>query len=122
MRELANAKKIAISGSSMESLVPLLEFLGFDAAYTTQVSMTNGKYDSEVEVNAASQAQKERIVAEVMAGIPEDAVTYGYGDSIADLTFLSLVTNPTVVGSHDKDLRKVALEKGWKIETSHERS
>lgn len=122
MRELGDAKKIAISGSPLESLAPLLQFLGFDAAYTTKVKISNGKYESDIELNAASQSQKEMIVADIMAEIPEDTVTYGFGDSVADLAFLSLVANPTVVGTHDKDLQQVALEKGWKIETSHERS
>lgn len=122
MRELAelDARKIAISGSPIESIFPLLQFLRFDTAYATQVLESKGKYTNTVAINAASQFQKERIVAEIMATIPTGALTYGYGDSIADLAFLSLVTKPTVVGTHDKVLNAIAIKKGWKIETSHE--
>lgn len=122
MQELTrlNAEKIAISGSQIESIFPLLQFLQFNAAFTTQVSKSEGKYTGVVAINAASQSQKEKIVADIMATIPTGALTYGYGDSIADIAFLALVTKPTVVGTHDKVLNEIAIGKGWEIETSHE--
>lgn len=117
MNELrrAGSRTIAISGSPEESLKPLLELLRFDEWYTTQVARSNGQYTSRVQVNAASLAQKEGIVARVFDTIPPKTITHGYGDSVADLAFLKRVTHPTVVGTRDEELHAIAKQNGWPI-------
>jgi|GEM_PF-2484939 len=107
--------KIAISGSTKESLKPLLAHLNFDNAYVTEVNSNNEVYLDSVKVNAASHINKLKMVEQMFKEIPKDAHTIGFGDSIADNAFLERTDYSVVIGIHDRELNAIAKEKRWMI-------
>lgn len=111
-----NANLVAISGSSIESLKPLLEKLKFDTSITTEIEIKDGQYLNRVKQNVGSHENKQKIIQEYFKGINRNgSYLYGFGDSVADLSFLSIVDLPVVIGDHDQELNKVAQRNGWKV-------
>jgi phosphoserine phosphatase len=108
-----NIQTLAISGSSRESLEPLLAFLGFHRAYTTEIKQEDGRFLPEVAQNMASESQKQKLVQDIFKEIDGSAESIGFGDSIADSTFLSMVSIAVMVGEHDSDLLRMGQENNW---------
>lgn len=103
---------ILLSGSTQESLQGLLSLFRFDETFTTLIEKLGKSYSSRVAVNAASETEKCKAVQTIFDKYP-NAVTFGFGDSVADLAFLNRVQYPVVVGSHDPTLQQRVIEKGW---------
>ncbi|QQS38406.1 haloacid dehalogenase-like hydrolase [Candidatus Woesebacteria bacterium] len=110
-----NAKTIAISGSINEIVYPLVHKLNFDTSYLTEIVKKNNVFSGEVIRNNGLSKSKEDIVKQIFSDINKDSMTIGFGDSIADFTFLDKVDIPVVVGKHDYELEKLVKIKGWTI-------
>ncbi len=111
--EEVGARRVAISGSTEESLAPFLRAFGFDQdSVTTKMVCEHGVYTGEVRLNAASEERKREIVSELFGHIPPGTRTIGFGDSVADLAFLERVDTAVVIGK-DEDLLKVGSLRGW---------
>lgn len=110
-----DSRVIAVSGSSIESLKPLLSLLEFSEVITTLARSNQGIFDGEIELNMASHKYKNDRVAEIFDGLSEDVLTVGIGDSVADLSFLRRVDIQIVIGRRDNKLLAEAVEKGWKV-------
>lgn len=110
-----NAEIIIVSGSTRESLNPMLDFFEVKKYYCTEVDLDGDVYGSTPRINAASHEGKTKIIKEIFEKIDPNNLVYGFGDSVADLSFLELVTKPFVIGNHDKELAEVALREGWRV-------
>ena len=112
----ARGRAVFIVSSSPEEVVrPLAERLGPVEVIATRTAVDeHGHYTGEMEFYCAGEnkALAIRQVAE-RRGI-ELADSYAYSDSISDLPMLGAVGHPVAVNP-DRDLRKVATERGWQV-------
>lgn len=104
-----------VSSSPAEIVEPLARMLRVDRWIATIPRVENGIYTGELEFYAygphKADAMKDLAARE---GVDLGA-SFGYSDSITDLPLLETIGHPVAVNP-DKDLRKVAVERGWGIE------
>lgn len=111
----AGRKVYIISSSPEEIVIPLGHLLEVDEAIASRARIDEeGRYSGELEFycygpNKASAIQE---IAK-REGI-DLAGSYAYSDSITDVPMLEVVGNP-VAANPDRDLRKVAIERGWPV-------
>lgn len=113
----AAGRIICIVSSSPEEIVePLANMLGVDRWIATKPTIVDGKYTGELDFYAygPDKPVAMRALAEAI-GIDLGG-SYAYTDSETDLPMLEAVGNPVVVNP-DKQLRALAQERGWGIET-----
>ncbi|MBK5227604.1 MAG: HAD-IB family hydrolase [Actinobacteria bacterium] len=112
----AAGRLICIVSSSPEEIVaPLAHMLRVDRWIATRPTIEDGKYTGGLDFYAYGphKAEAMKSLAEEL-GLNLDA-SFAYSDSVTDLPMLERVGNPVVVNP-DKDLRRIAEERGWKIE------
>jgi len=112
----AAGRLVCIVSSSPEEIVePLARMLRINHYISTRTRIVDGKYTGELDFYAYG-ANKPTAMKELAAelGIDLDN-SFAYSDSCTDLPMLETVGNPVAVNP-DKDLRKTALERGWRIE------
>ncbi len=111
----ARGRRVFIVSSSPEEVVrPLAERLGDVEVIATRVEVEDGRYVGRLAFYCygPNKAVAMREVAE-RDGIGLSA-SYAYSDSITDLPMLEAVGHPVAVNP-DRELRKLAAERGWKI-------
>jgi HAD superfamily hydrolase (TIGR01490 family) len=109
-----NRAVFIVSSSPEEVVRPLAEHLGEVRVIATRAQIVDGKYTGELDFFCAGAGKAEAIreIAE-REGIDLSG-SYAYSDSVSDLPMLEEVGN-TVAVNPDRDLRKVAEERGWQI-------
>ncbi|ASW53244.1 HAD family phosphatase [Plantactinospora sp. KBS50] len=105
---------VLVSASGEEMVRPIGELLGVTDVIATRMSVTDGRYNGEVEFYAAGPSKVSAV--EELAGRRGYDLTesYAYSDSISDRPLLECVGHPTAVNP-DRALRKLATEQGWPI-------
>ena len=107
---------ICIVSSSPEEIVkPLAEMLRVDHFIATRPGIEDGKYTGELDFYAYGPYKGEAIAELAEERGLDLGGSYAYSDSVTDLPMLELVGHPVVVNP-DKDLRRIATERSWKIE------
>lgn len=108
-------RRVYIVSSSPEEVVrPLARHFGVSGVIATRARIEDGRYTGELEFYCAGDAKADAI-RNLAARVGVDLEgSYAYSDSIADLPMLEAVGNPVAVNP-DKDLRKIAEERGWDI-------
>ncbi len=105
---------IAISGSPLESLIPLKRYLGFQELRATTLEKRNGVFTGSVLVNLAIDAAKEQVLSEYLELNIDTQNSFAFGDSPHDLPLLGAVGNPFVLGNN-LVLRQIAEERGYEL-------
>ena len=112
----AQGRRVFIVSSSPEEVVrPLALHFGVHDVIATRAEVDReGRYTGQLAFYCYGQAKADAIreLAE-REGI-DLSRSYAYSDSITDLPMLEAVGNPVAVNP-DRDLRKVAEERGWQI-------
>ena len=112
----AAGRLICIVSSSPEEIVePLAKLLNVDRWIATKPKVVDGKYTGELEFYAYGPAKAEameKLAAELDIDLRG---SYAYTDSPTDLPMLEAVGNPVAVNP-DRSLRRIAQERGWRIE------
>ena len=111
----AGRRVFIVSASPEEIVGPLAAYLGVDEAIATRARIDDrGRYTGEVDFYSYGpfKADAMREVA-AREGIDLTA-SYAYSDSITDLPMLEAVGHPVVVNP-DRDLAKLARQRGWEI-------
>ena len=106
---------VIVSSSPAEIVEPMANMLTADRWVATLPTVKDGLYTGELDFYAYGPFKAEAI--EKLAaeeGIDLDA-SFAYSDSVTDLPMLESVGNPVAVNP-DRELRRVAIERGWKIE------
>lgn len=106
-----------VSASPTEIVEPLARHLGVDEAIASQAELDeHGRYTGRVAFYAYG-AEKAVAIRELAAarGIDLDR-SYAYSDSATDLPMLTTVGFPVAVNP-DRELRRVATERGWDVRT-----
>lgn len=107
---------ICIVSSSPEEIVePMASLMGVDRFIASKPKIEDGKYTGELDFYAYGMNKSKAIrkLAEQEDINLENS--YAYSDSVTDLPMLEAVGNPVVVNP-DKELRKIAEERDWRIE------
>ena len=105
-----------VSATVQEIVEPVALELGFDGALGSLCEIVDGRYTGR-SLRACHAEGKAEAVQEL--AVEEDidlAVSTAYSDSHTDLPFLEVVGNPVAVNP-DRDLRRIARERGWPILT-----
>lgn len=102
---------IAISGSPLESLLPLKQRLSFDELRATTLEVYGGVYTGRVASNLAIDTAKAEVVKGYLSDIDRSR-SFAFGDSVHDLPILEAVANPFVLGNNS-GLQAIGRERGW---------
>jgi HAD superfamily hydrolase (TIGR01490 family) len=112
----AAGRLICIVSTSPDEIVrPLAGLVGADRSIASRPKVLDGKYTGELEFYAYGSTKADAMAEMAETEGADLARSYAYSDSITDLPMLEAVGNPVAVNP-DKDLRKVAVERGWQME------
>ncbi len=112
--KLAGRDVVVVSASGAEVVGPIADMLGADRVIATRLEIVDGRYTGEIEHYVYAEEKARAIVAlaeETGYGLDD---SYAYSDSITDVHMLEVVGHPHAVNP-DKELRKVAVSRGWPI-------
>jgi HAD superfamily hydrolase (TIGR01490 family) len=105
---------IIVSTSGAEMVEPIGELLGADHVVATRMEVADGKYTGNIRFYAYAE-NKAKAIADLARKRGYDLErSYAYSDSITDVHMLEIVGHPYAVNP-DKDLRRVARERGWPV-------
>ena len=103
-----------VSATLQEIVEELARELGFDGAIGSTCEIVDGVYTGR-SLRAAHGEGKAAAIRELAQQEELDlAASTAYSDSHTDLPFLEAVGNPVVVNP-DRELRRIAVERGWPI-------
>jgi HAD superfamily hydrolase (TIGR01490 family) len=108
----AGRRVYIVSSSAEEIVLPLARYLGIPYAIGTRPAVEDGKYTGELEFYCYGEGKREAIQKEAAQQGIDLSESYAYSDSVTDLPMLESVGHPHVVNP-DKELRAVAVERGW---------
>jgi HAD superfamily hydrolase (TIGR01490 family) len=111
----ALGRRVFIVSSAPEEVVrPLAERIGVEDVIATRAELRDGRYTGTLAFYCygAEKAEAIRRLAEEQ-GI-DLSRSYAYSDSITDRPMLEVVGNPVAVNP-DRELRRLAQQRGWKI-------
>ena len=112
----AAGRLVCIVSSSPEEIVePLAKMLHVDRWIATQPRIRDGKYTGDLDFYAYGPFKAEaieRLAAELEIDLES---SFAYSDSATDMPMLLAVGHPVVVNP-DRELRRIAAERGWRIE------
>lgn len=113
----AAGRLVCLVSSSPEEIVePLSRMIRVDRVIATRPKVEDGRYTGELEFYAYGPYKAEAIRAlAAELGIDLER-SFAYSDSITDLPMLEAVGNPVAVNP-DRELRRVAQARGWRIES-----
>ena len=104
-----------VSSSGEEVVMPLAEYLGVPNVIATRAGIDEeGRYDGTLDFYCYAENKAIAIRAEAEAKGIDLESSYAYSDSVTDVPMLEAVGNPVAVNA-DKELRRVAEERGWEI-------
>jgi HAD superfamily hydrolase (TIGR01490 family) len=105
---------VVVSASGMEMVGPIADALGADDAMGTRMELAEGRYTGEIDFYCYGEgkARAARTLAAERGYRLADC--YAYSDSITDLPLLEVVGHPRAVNP-DRELRRVAVERGWPV-------
>ncbi|MFP5069040.1 HAD family hydrolase [Pseudonocardia nantongensis] len=108
------AELVLLSASGLEVVEPIAALIGVDRYRATTMRIEAGRYAGEIE-NYCYGEGKAEAAREIAAGAGLDlARCAAYTDSITDLPLLEAVGLPAVVNP-DRELRRIARERGWPV-------
>lgn len=112
--QAAGREVVIVSSSGEEVVRPIAKLLGVTSVIATRMRIEEGKYTGEIEYYAFGQAKADAIIEFAREHDIDLADSVAYSDSMTDVPMLSCVGRAYAVNP-DKDLRRVAIEKGWKV-------
>lgn len=112
-RHRARGERTYIVSASLQEIVDVVaRDLGFDGALGTVCEVEDGVYTGR-SIRSLHGENKAAAVRELAEREGYDlAASTAYSDSHTDLPFLEVVGNPVVVNA-DRELRRIAAERGW---------
>lgn len=111
----ALGRRVFIVSSAPEEVVrPLAERIGIEDVIATRAEIRDGRYTGKLEFYCYGQQKAEAIRRLAEEEGLDLASSFAYSDSITDRPMLDAVGNPVAVNP-DRELRRVAQQRGWKI-------
>jgi HAD superfamily hydrolase (TIGR01490 family) len=110
-----------VSTAGQEMVGPIGVLLGASGIIATRMRLADGCYSGEVEFYAYGEAKATRMRELATERGYNLAECFAYSDSATDLPMLETVGHPHAVNP-DRELRRVARERGWPVLTFADRS
>src|SRR6478736_1914950 len=105
---------VIVSTSGTEVVEPIGEMLGADHVVATRMAVEDGRYTGGIKFYAYAE-NKAKAIQDLARKRGYDLTrSYAYSDSVTDVSMLEAVGHPHAVNP-DKDLRRVAKDRGWPI-------
>jgi HAD superfamily hydrolase (TIGR01490 family) len=104
-----------VSATLQEIVQAIADDLGFDGALGTVCEVVEGEYTGKAIRALHAQAKADCIRSLAASNYWDLDASTAYSDSHTDLPFLEAVGHPVVVNP-DRKLRKIATERGWRVE------
>ncbi len=105
---------VIVSTSGAEVVGPIGEMLGADHVIATELEIVDGRYTGTIEYYAYAEEKARAIRALAEERGYDLEGSFAYSDSITDVHMLEEVGHPHAVNP-DKELRKVAVSRGWPV-------
>ena len=94
---------------------PIVQAFGIDILLATEPKICNGRYTTEIEGTPCFQEGKITRLQEWLKQNNESLEgSFFYSDSINDIELMQQVAHPVAVDPDEK-LRKIAVQRGWKV-------
>ena len=104
---------VVVSASSTEMVEPIAALVGADRAVATRMEVdAEGRFTGRIERSLLHGAKVDALLADASAHGIDLARSWAYSDSISDRPMLEAVGHPVAVNP-DRDLRRLAGERGW---------
>ncbi|HEX9694889.1 MAG TPA: HAD-IB family hydrolase [Actinomycetota bacterium] len=103
-----------VSSSGDEIVRPLADYLGVPYAIGSKAEIVDGRYTGELTFYCQGEGKRTAIMEEAERHGIDLSRSYAYSDSATDIPMLETVGHPVAVNP-DKELRKIATERGWEI-------
>jgi HAD superfamily hydrolase (TIGR01490 family) len=111
----ASGREVYLVSSSPEEVVrPLAEHLGDVGVIATRAEIVDGKYTGELAFYCQGDNKAAALREMAKQRGLDLAGSFAYSDSITDVPMLEVVGNPVAVNP-DRELRRIALERGWRV-------
>jgi HAD superfamily hydrolase (TIGR01490 family) len=111
----ALGRRVYVVSSSPEEIVrPLADRLGAHGVLATRAEIVDGKYTGQLEFYCYGPEKGDALRELAETEDIDLSQSYAYSDSATDVPMLEAVGNPVAVNP-DRELRKVALKRGWQI-------
>jgi HAD superfamily hydrolase (TIGR01490 family) len=114
LHQAQGRKVFIVSSSPAEVVRPLAERLGVDDVVATRAEIVDGKYTGNLEFYCYRETKADEILRIAAEQGIDLSRSFAYSDSITDRPMLEAVGNPVVVNP-DRELRKLAQQRGWKV-------
>jgi HAD superfamily hydrolase (TIGR01490 family) len=109
-------KVFIVSASPEEVVAPIAQLLGVDEAIATRAELDEeGRYSGRTERYVYGPEKEVAILEAAARDYLDLSASWAYSDSATDVPMLSAVGHPVAVNP-DRELAKVARERGWPIE------
>ncbi len=103
-----------VSSSPQEVVQPLAERIGVEDVIATRAEIRDGRYTGRLEFYCYGEKKAEAILRLAEEQGIDLERSFAYTDSATDRPMLEAVGNPVAVNP-DRELRRLAQERGWKI-------
>ena len=104
---------VVVSASSTEMVEPIAALVGADRAVATRMEVdAEGRFTGRIERSLLHGAKVDALLADASAHGIDLARSWAYSDSISDRPMLEAIGHPVAVNP-DRDLRRLAGERGW---------
>jgi HAD superfamily hydrolase (TIGR01490 family) len=90
-------RRVLVSGSFHELLTPLAERIGADAVIATTLCRGADRLSGEVEEPMVGSAKREAVLQDTSRAGVCLLASYGYGDHVSDLAFMSLLGHSNLI-------------------------
>jgi HAD superfamily hydrolase (TIGR01490 family) len=109
-------EQVFIASAALQEVVEeVSNRLGFAGAIASRAEVHDGLYTGRLERRLYGQAKADAIVDAARADSIDLASSTAYSDSHSDVPFLEAAGSPVAVNP-DRELRRLAEERGWPIE------
>ena len=105
---------VIVSASGSDVVEPIGEMLGADHVVASELEIVDGHYSGDIAYYAYAEEKARAILALAEERGYDLEASYAYSDSITDVHMLEVVGHPAAVNP-DRELRKVALARGWEV-------
>ncbi len=111
-----HGERVFIASAALQEVVEEVSSqLGFDGAIASRAETRDGVFTGRLERRLYGQAKADALVELAAAEDFDLASSTAYSDSHSDTPFLEAVGHPVAVNP-DRELRRIADERGWPIE------
>jgi HAD superfamily hydrolase (TIGR01490 family) len=111
-----NGRVVILSSALHQICERVSEFLGMDGYLCSSLEVSDGYLTGRADGRLCFGEEKlNRMMEYCKKNTMNPSESWYYGDSISDLPVLEIVGNPVCINP-DRELKKVALKRGWKIQ------